>query len=1211
MFYLRFLGPVQVEWEGKPMRGFRSRKALALLGYLATQGQPIPREQLADLFWEGKTEARGRANLSWTLNRISGLLPGCLQAERHTVEFQRTGCYRLDIDIFADLEAQSDPISLAAAVELHRGEFLADLYLDGCVEFEIWLVKERERWHRRVARVLEQLVTQYSERGKYEQGLGYAQRLLDIEPWREKTYQQMMRLLAYTGQRSVALAQYETCCRVLAEELNVEPAAETTRLYEQIRDGRLEIPVAPPDHFPLPAFLLDEEEPFARPVFVARQVELAQLDGFLDRALAGQGQVVFVIGDAGQGKTALIQEFVCRAQAVHPDLVVAGGSGNAHIGIGDPYLPFREILGLLTGDIQTRRAAGAMSQDQACRLWQTLPLTASALVETGPDLIDLFVPGAGLVKRAATTAFGETHWLPQLQELVGRKTASPPDLSLQQNALFEQYSRVLETLARQKPLLLVLDDLQWADAGSTSLLFYLGRRIEGSRILIVGAYRPAEIALGHPSTASEPGERHPLAPVVNEFKRHFGHIIVDLGQAEGRRFVDALLDAEPNRLGCDFRETLYRQTRGHPLFTVELLRGMQERGSLVQDETDQWIEGPALDWETLPARVEAVIAERIGRLPEQLRDILTVASVEGETFTAEVIARVLATGEQEMIQHLSSKLDRQHHLIHAQGIRRLAPALSGTKDGQRLSLYRFRHILFQKYLYNNADQIERAHLHQSVGIALEALYRETTKELGAIAPVATVAGQLARHFQEAGITEKAVDYFRQAGERAARLSAHQEAIAHFTHGLALLETLPDTPQRIRSELTLQLALGVSSQAIRGYAVPEVGHAFGQARELCQQVGETPQLFPALRLLGTYYSTRGEYQTGYEIAEQLLGLAERVENPLLVAVARMSLGWNLLFLGEFTQTQAHLEQAIAFYESQQHQQSSPAFTYGFDHGVACLSFASWTLWALGYPDQAGQRSQEALALAQELSHPLSMAFAHAFAGIFNAFRGDVPLAQELAEACIRLSIEHGFLYWSASGEFLHGWTLARQGRTEKGLAQIRQGIADYQGTGAEVGRTHQLASLAEAYGQAGQAEEGLAVLAEALATVNRTGERFYEAEVHRLKGELLLKDASIRRKTCPERSHRSSRRNSRRDESPEECFLDAEACFQRAIKIARQQQAKFWELRAVMSLYRLWHSQGAQGKREEARKLLVDVYNRFTEGFDTPDLQEARSLLQSL
>jgi predicted ATPase len=1069
----------------------------------------------------------------------------------------------LDIVAFEELEAQGDAASLAAAVELYRGEFLEGLYLHGCAEFEIWLVAERERWRQRVASVLGELMAHHSQRGEYDEGLRFARQLLALEPWREETHRQVMRLLAYSDQRGAALAQYETCRRVLAEELGVEPAAETTRLYEQIRDGELEIPVSPPHLLAQRPVFLDEEAPVERPVFVARERELAQLDGFLQKALAGQGQVVFVTGDAGQGKTALIREFARRAQAVHPDLVVASGNGNAHTGIGDPYLPFREVLSLLTGDVEARWAAGAMTSDQARRLWHTLPLAAQALVEAGPDLIDTFLPGAALVKRAVAFAPVGADWLPQLQELVQRKVALPPDPNLQQSALFEQYTRVVGALARQRPLLLVLDDLQWADAGSINLLFHLGRRIEGSRVLILGAYRPAEVALGRG------GERHPLEPLVNEFKRHFGDIEVDLGQAEDRRFIDAFLNTEPNRLDDAFRQTLYRQTRGHPLFTIELLRGMEERGDLVQDQEGRWVEGPALDWETLPARVEAVIAERIGRLPERLQDALTVASVEGEIFTAEVVARVRAAEEQEMVQHLSGKLDRQHHLVCAQGIRWM--------DGQSLSLYRFRHILFQRYLYNNVDQVERAHLHQAVGVALEALYGGGTKETGAIA---AVAGQLARHFREAGIAEKAIDYFRQAGERAARLSAHEESIAHFTRGLELLEALPDTPERARQELPLQLALGVSLQATRGYGVPEVGRAFGRARELCRQVGETPQLFPALRLLGTFYSTRGEYQTGHEIAEQLLSLAERVENPLLVTVAHLSLGWNLLFLGEFAQAQAYLGQAITFYERQQHQ--SLAFTYGFDHGVACLSFASWTLWALGYPDQALKRSQEALALAQELSHPLSMAFAHAFAGILHAFRRDVPLAQKLAEACICLSTEHRFPYWAASGVFLHGWTLAKQGQTEKGIAQIGRGIADYQATGAEVGRSHQLASLAEAYGKAGQVEEGLAALAETLAVVNRTGERFYEAEAHRLQGELLRMQGA----------------------DPAE----VEACFRQAIQVARQQQAKSWELRAVMSLCRLWQE---QGKREEARQMLAEIYGWFTEGFDTPDLREARVLLEEL
>jgi predicted ATPase len=615
--------------------------------------------------------------------------------------------------------------------------------------------------------------------GEYERGLQHAWRQVELDPWRENAHRQLMRLLALSGQRGGALAQYGTCRRLLAEELGVEPAQETTRLYEQIRDGELKAPVPLPARAPdlaaEPPSFLDEEEPIEveRPVFVARERELAQLDGFLDLALAGQGRVAFVTGEAGSGKTALVQEFTRRAQEMHAHLIVASGNCNAYTGIGDPYLPFREILELLTGDVEARWAAGAMTREHARRLWNTLPLAAQALVEAGPDLIDTFVSCAALLERAMTCAPGRAHWLTRLDELVERKplrlaqgvaTTGPGMPSPQQSDLFEQYTRVLQAMARQVSLVLVVDDLQWADAGSINLLFHLGRQLAGSRILIVGAYRSEEVALGRD------GARHPLEPVVNEFQRDFGDIAVNVDQAESRDFIEAFLDNEPNRLGLSFREMLYRQTRGHPLFTIELLRGMQERGDLVRDREGRWVEGPALDWETLPARVEAVIAERIGRLAEPLQAALRVASVEGEVFTAEVVARVRGGDERKVVGRLSGELDRRHRLVRAQGIQRM--------DGQRMSHYRFRHILFQRYLYNSLDEVERAHLHEAVGNTLEALYEDQASEIAAIATIAAIAVQLAWHFQEAGIAEKAIHYLHQAGEKAVQLSAYQEGIAH-------------------------------------------------------------------------------------------------------------------------------------------------------------------------------------------------------------------------------------------------------------------------------------------------------------------------------------------------------------------------------------------------------------------------------------------------
>jgi DNA-binding SARP family transcriptional activator/predicted ATPase len=1174
---VRLLGPPQIALDAEPITGFASDKVRALLAYLVLETeQPHRREKLAGLLWPDRPEQSARASLRQALvnlRQVTGdrhAAPPYFHISRQTIQFNRASNAWIDVTAFTDL-LQAKALSqqtirqLEQAVELYRGDLMEGFSVSDSSAFEEWALLNRERLHRLVMDALHRLAQVHEAYGDLEQALPHAWRQVELDPWRENAHRQLMRLLALSGQRGAALAQYETCRRLLAEELGVEPAAETTRLYEQIRDGELKAPVPSPAR-PLepaakpPPFLDEEKQVKVEvPVFVAREPELGQLGVFLDLALAGEGQVVFVTGEAGSGKTALTQEFARRALEAHAGLLVANGNCNAYTGLGDPYLPFREILGLLTGDVEARWAAGAITREHARRLWNGLPIAAQALVEAGPDLIDTFVPGTDLVQRAMAYGCG-MDWLTRLDELVERTAPSPGAPSLQQSDLFEQYTGVLEILARQGPLMLVVDDLQWADAGSVSLLFHLGRNLAGSRILIVGAYRPEEVALGRN------GERHPLEAVVNEFQRRSGDITVNLGKAESRDFVEAFLNTEPNRLGVAFREMLHQQTRGHPLFTVELLRGMQQRGDLVQDHEGRWVTGPGLDWETLPPRVEAVIAERIGRLAEPLQAAVRVASVEGEVFTAEVVARVQAADEWEMVSRLSSELDRRHRLLRAQGFQRI--------DDQRLSHYRFRHILFQKYLYNSLDRVERAHLHEAVGDTLETLYEQQVEGMAAI------AGQLAWHYQEAGMAAKAIGYLRQAGDRAVRLSANEEAIAHLTQGLALLETLADTPERAQQELALQLALAMPLLATRGYAAPELSRTYARARELCQQMGETPQLFPALLLLWMFYATRAEHQTALELGEQILSLAQRLQDPLQVAFSNWAPGLSLLYLGEFTLARAHFEQMIAFYDPQQHR--SLAFLYGQDPGVTCLSWAAWSLWFLGHPDQALKRSREALALAQELDHPFTLVFALGIAGsLFHHLRGAGQAVQEYVDASIRLSTEERFALFQAGGIIFRGWVQTEAGKVEEGIAEIRQGLATWQAMGAGMHLTHYLGMLAEAHAGAGQSEEGLSVLAEALSQVEETGERYYEAEIHRLKGELLLMQ---------------------RDEA------EAEASFQHAIEVARRQRARSWELRATTSLARLWQ---AQGKGSAARKALAEIFGWFTEGFDTPDLREARALLEEL
>ena len=946
-------------------------------------------------------------------------------------------------------------------------------------------------------------------------------------------------------------------CMEKEREKRYQEAEELLSELENIEDG-ISITAAP--RMPhIPEFLVElEEEPVEvkKPVFVAREQELDKLGKFFEEALSGKGQMAFVTGEAGSGKTALVQEFARRAQERRRDLAVAAGSCNAHAGIGDPYLPFREVLSYLTGDVEAKWAAGAITREHASRLWNLLPLSVESLLEAGPDLIDTFVPGKALVTRASSHARRGAAWLTQLKKLVERKAALPPDSMLQQNDLFEQYARTLQTLAKHQPILLILDDLQWADKGSINLLFHLGRRIEGSCILIVGAYRATEVSLGRE------GERHPLKPVINELKRIFGEVELEVFETEDRQFVDSFLDTEPNKLESAFRDTLFRQTKGHALFTVELLRGMQEQGVLVKDEKGRWIEASELNWESLPTRVDAVIEERIGRLPENFREVLKIASVEGEPFTAEVVAQLQKTDVHEIVRILSSELDKRHHLVSAKGIR--------SVEGQRLSMYLFQHNLFQRYLYSSLDEVERAHLHEKVGTVLETFYGEQAEE---------IAVQLARHFQGAGIVPKAIAYLYKAGSKAAQLSANEEAISHFNKSLELLKTLPDTPERIQKELAMQLSLGSSLMATRGYAAPELGRVLTRARKLCQQIGETPQLFPVLFVLAGFYGIGGEYRTARELAEQMLNLAERAEDPLHKAMFNLQLGYLMLHMGEFTQARAPLEHMIHFYDPEQH--SSLAYIYGSDPGVYALAWTSWALLFLGYTDQALKRSEEAIALAQKLDHPFSLIFALNAAGnTVNKLIHEVRSSREYSKEVMRLSNEKGFVFYQGLALFDQGWMQAEEGQEEEGIAQMHQGMAVLKATGTEAYQTYCLFFLADAYRKAGKVEEGLKVLTEALDLVEKIDERFFEVELHRVKGELLLMQNEAQ----------------------------AEACFRQAINIARRRNAKFFELRTVMSLSRLLQK---QGKKKEARKLLADIYDWFTEGFDTQDLKDAKALLEEL
>ena len=546
------------------------------------------------------------------------------------------------------------------------------------------------------------------------------------------------------------------------------------------------------------------------------------------------------------------------------------------------------------------------------------------------------------------------------------------------------------------------------------------------------------------------------------------------------------------------------------------------------------------------------IRDRLDRLAT-VREIAQIGATLGREFSYELLRAVSPLPEDTLQQGLKQLVEAE--LVFQSGIPPQAR-------------YLFKHALVQETAYQSLLKSRRQQLHQQVAQVLVEQFPQT---------VETQPELVAHHYTEAGLIGQALPYWQRAGERATERSAYVEAVAHLTRGLELLKTLPDTPECAQQELTLHIALGPPLQYTKGYSASEVEKTYSRAVVLCRQVGETPLLFSALFGLYGVYHVRAEYHKARVHAEQLLHLAENVHDPALLMTGHSTLAYVLSWLGELTAARAHFEQGLAWHDPQQ----------PVPRSVESLSQLAQVLWYLGYPDQALGRARESLAVARQLSLPFHVAYALHYTDVLHYYRREEWAAQEQAEAAMTLCREHGIPFWLGWATLFQGATLTAQGQGEVGIKQIHQGFETLRPTGAKGAWTSALALLARAYEQVGQAEAGLSVLTEALEVVHKTGERFQEAELYRLKGELTLQ-SSVQRL--------------------ESRVKAAEECFSKAIEISQCQQAKSLELRAATSLARLWQQ---QGKREEAHKLLSDIYNWFTEGLDTKDLQEAKALLEEL
>ena len=878
--------------------------------------------------------------------------------------------------------------------------------------------------------------------------------------------------------------------------------------------------------------------------FIGRQSELDQLHRAWEQAKAGHGQISAVMGEPGVGKSRLFYEFKLLAQR---GCLLLETFSVSH-GKAYPYLPLIDLL---------KNYFQLTNQDDERQRREKI---------TGKVL---------------TLDRGLEDTLPYLFFLLG---LAEPTSSLQQMDGQIRRQRILEAIKRlllreslNQPLLIIFEDLHWLDNETQAFLQLLSENVATARILLLVNYRPE---YHHSWSGKTYFSQLRLDPLGNEQAEEMLAALLNEASESplprGERARERVSDADLQPL----KRFILAKTEGNPFFMEELVQTLREQGLFtagIARLTDL----------RLPTTVQGILAARMDRLPAEEKSLLQTLAVIGREFSSSLLRKVVTQPEADLHRLLA-------HLQAAEFVYE-QPAFPEVE-------YIFKHALTQEVAYNSLLIERRKVLHERTAQAMEEVYSSRLEDH---------YSELAYHYSRSGNMQKAVDYLHLAGQQAVQRSANVEAITHLTTALELLKTRPDTPERSQQELTLQIALGVPLVITKGYSASEVGAVYSRARELCQQMGETPQLFSVLWGLWAFYNARAEFQTSHELGEQLLRLAENAQDLALFVEAHFALGATLLCLGEFVPARVHLEKGIVLYNPPKH--GSHAFLYGQDPGVGSLSWVVWDLWFLGYPDYALKRTHEALTLAQGLFHPYSLVYALIFAALLHRDRREVPLVRERAEAVIALCTEQRSSFFLAMGTMLHGWGLVQQGQGETGIGQIHKGLAAYRTTGAELWRPYFLCLLAEAYGNVGQTEEGLTVLAEALEAVHKTGERYYEAELYRLKGELQLAQGSTEQGAgSKEQRVKSKEQGTKIETDPRPLAPDpqgeAEACFLKAIAIAQKQQAKSLELRATISLARLWQS---QGKRAEAHQMLAEIYNWFTEGFDTKDLQEARTLLEEL
>ena len=749
-------------------------------------------------------------------------------------------------------------------------------------------------------------------------------------------------------------------------------------------------------------------------------------------------------------------------------------------------------------------------------------------------------PAAKLAKLETLLARGATPdedvaLIADLLSMPSSKRHPLPDLSARRKKerTLEALIDRLNSLARRRPVVVIFEDAHWIDPTSRELLDLSVERVRNLRVLLIVTFRPEFQAFWT-------GQPHVTTLVLNRLDRHAQSALVE--QIAGGK-------ALPNEVVGQIVE----RTDGVPLFIEELTKSVLESGLLRAEEGRYVLDGP-LPPLTIPTSLHASLMARLDRLAS-VRQVAQIGAAFGRWFRYTSLRAVSRLPEDELQASLGRLVAAE--LVFQSGIPPYA-------------VYTFKHALVQEAAYGTLLRNARQQLHGRIAEALEA----NSPELMDSQPEL-----FARHYTEAGLFEKSITYWGKAGHRSATRSAMAEAAAQLQKGLDQLALLPDTPERQRQELEFWSTLGSVLSAVKGFAAWETGRAYARAREFWERLGSPAEFLQVPYGLARYHMHHGELDKALRVDEDLLRLSRQRSDSGGLVLGHFSSGRNLMRSGRFTSSRSHLEEALALYDPISHR--SVVHQIGFHSHVISQAVLGNVFLCLGYPNRALARGNASIAEARSLAHPPSLAVSLALGTELLSLVGDNAALDERAGQLVAVATEQGFPYWHSQGAIYRGYAKVKNGDVAEGMLLLRDGSSAYRATGEELGLPFYIHLLATACEIAGKVEEGLALVDEALLIVERTGERWFAAELNRHKGQLLLRHGNTEA---------------------------AEELYRKALSIAVEQQAKLWELRAAMSLAQLWRN---QGKRTEARDLLAPAYGWFTEGFGSPDLKEAKALLDSL